>query len=96
MKNLIKPLQWLVNEEEGTIKADTLLPNLQYEMYELDGLWYAYLLADFQNTTEEYIFDGCLESEAAAKAACEKHHIKTVWSALSPDARAILEQHLNK
>ena len=93
MKNLVKELPWTpYNNNLGA--SASIGEGLTY---------YAY-----KTKREESFFKACLEGELhdawvrrfstldEAINACNEHYSKVILDGLSPEARAILEQHLNK
>ena len=93
MKNLIKPLEWDFNSSIFIHETQLSAFGCYYFVREYDGDFSAtladrngYCIADIgeHNTLDD------------AKAACQQHYAESLWDNLSEEARAILEQHLNK
>ena len=91
MKNIVNPLKW--EEAEWDIKIAYAYDLVAF--YEISDFNEGY--AARLETEDKVIWQTVnLKSIDDAKAACQQHYAERLWDNLSEDARAILEQHLNK
>ena len=93
MKNLIKPLEWAFNHLALTYKTPINDFGSLYFISRMYDTCHSAMLYDENGWTVCEI--GEYRTVNEAKAACEAHYTKAVLAMISPEARAILEQHLN-
>ena len=95
MKNLAKPLEWKENASDKTELAYIHDFSAMYLVCQ-DKHSKPYFTAQYE-IEENILWQRTrFNSFDEAKAACQQHYAESLWNNLSEDARAILEQHLNK
>jgi hypothetical protein len=91
MKNLAKPLEWEESAYESTELAYVHDFSAMYLVSVDMDIGIAHLVIEERVVWQSTGF----KSLGKAKAACQQHYSESIWDNLSPESRAILEQHLN-
>ncbi len=93
MKDLIKPLEWEYYSNGECAYSEVGGGAITYRVFSSPANVYARI--EGNGGMKNNLFPIQFIDLDGAKAACQTHYNEMVFEGLSPEARAILEQHFN-